>query len=179
MSYPRMYKYCLGALPSLLFLIVVRLMEIPSDVLLYSVGFVLMLLVGYALVKSTRYYVVPKNVSWIRLGRKTTFSDSTLLVRYQEKTGLYEVYLRNDRTSQTEMIWRSSDKSEVVELLEVAFACIVDTTVINEDTGEFRYSQRLGSTIHEKILEKEGLNRDSHALYRTSEKAVKNETCAF
>ena len=114
-----------------------------------------MLLLGYALGKPACYYVVPKDSVWTRLGRKTTFSESTLLARYREK-GLYEVHLGNHRSSQMEMIWRSPDKSEVIQLLEVAFGCIAGTTVIDEDTGEFRYSQKLGSAIHEKILEKKG-----------------------
>jgi len=113
-----------------------------------------MLLLGYAIAKPASYYVVPKDNSWTFQRRKATFSDSTLLARYERDGGLYRVYLRNDRTSQTEMIWRSSDKSEVLQLLEVAFACIPGATVIDEDTGRFSYSQKLGSVTHQKILEK-------------------------
>ena len=114
----------------------------------------ILLLISIWLLRPWSFYV-NREKEILKIGNlRIPFSQLMLLITYTKDKRHYVLHARNKKwVSLFPLLWESSDKSEVIRVMETIFGGFVLKEDI-EGTGMFSYKQKVGSTVYVNTLER-------------------------
>ena len=125
----------------------------------------MLLLVGFGMSLPWRYLVDQGKEILISGALKIPFSELMLLISYEKKRNSYKLDAYYQQKRWHNVIWESSEKSEVVGVMDTIF----NANILEEDiegTGLFKYKQNVGSTFTFIVYTLEIEGRKKKVLFR-------------